>query len=129
MRLLVAAAAAVAAGLSGCADADKPSGEIEIVGNTEDLQVGQTVNLNWSSKEAVRVWIRAVVDGKEGPMLDAAGFGPSGSTSFVIGPDAVTLAEDDDADIKFQLLARESDDAEFATLDETDQVEVALAQP
>lgn len=116
--------------LAACADRPRPAGEIEYSGELAGLGVGEAVNLRWSAVRADRVYVRPVIDGEEGALLDAGGFDPVGSTSFTIDPNAVKFATDDDtASVKFQLLVRETggDADDFEVLDETLAVEIANA--
>lgn len=115
-------AAACAKGVDGVAD---PSGDIEISGDAAEVAVGEVINLTWEAKDAAKVWVRLLVDGEESAMLSEAGYGSTGSTEFVVDQTAFSFETDDDVDLKFQLLARDENEAEYEVLDETRVIEVA----
>lgn len=119
-------AAATAALLAGCGQAGTAaSGEIEIEGDRSEVALGESVMLRWSAEDAPRVYVRLMIDGEEGLLLNPAGYEPVGSILYTIDPQAVTFGEDDDVDVKFALLVADDDrPGEYRTLDETRALEV-----
>jgi hypothetical protein len=77
---------------------------------------------------ADHVFIRPVIDGREGAMIDSSGFDAQGTTTYALTADSFQFAAegDDDADAIFQLLSRKADNGDdYGALDETDTIEIA----
>ncbi|WP_425410126.1 hypothetical protein [Hyphococcus sp.] len=118
MKLHLLAAAAGMLSLAACGGAPDPTGELEIVGDRDEINVGEAVNLRWTSQNTSRVYIALEVDGREPMMINSAGFEPSGTREFQVEASAFAGIDDDDITVTFKLQAPDDDEDEYETLDE-----------
>lgn len=117
MKTQIIAAAGLLA-LAACGGAPDPSGDLEIVGDPDEITAGDVVNLSWTSKNAARVYISLEVDGGEPIMIDPAGYEPNGTREFEADATVFNFVDDDDITVTFKLKAMDDDDDDYETLDE-----------
>ena len=118
MKIQMIMTAAGMLALGACGGAPDPSGDLEIVGDPEEISVGDVDNLQWSSKNTSRVYLSLEVDGGEPMMINAAGFESSGMREFQVDATAFNFVDYDDITVTFKLKAMDDDDDDYETLDE-----------